>query len=333
MVTGAVVGAPLLFALAHGERLQFAGLALLGVVLAVLVARTRRLVPSDRDPHLVQRCRHRGVDRPAGGPLMLSRLRQFWTPLRLVEAASVLAVIAVTVWELHPNLLFSSSLITGGDTGSHVALPAYLRSQGNLFNLTPWYPGWFAGMPAYTYYFVLPDFLATLASYVIGLAVAFKLATVIGSVLLPVAAYCMAELFRAPRPVPAALAIATLPFLFDASYTIDGGNLFSLNGGRVLVLALARAGPAHDRALRARRANGARLLVRGTRPQRDAGLAHPAVALHDRRGRGSRALRALAAPRDRRPPRRSSSPATTRARCASPSGRVCSRSPCQRGGC
>jgi len=30
---------------------------------------------------------------------------------------------------------------------------------GNLFNLTPWYPGWFAGMPAYTYYFVLPDLL------------------------------------------------------------------------------------------------------------------------------------------------------------------------------
>ena len=36
----------LLFALAHAESLQFAGLALLGVVLAVLVARTRRLVPS-----------------------------------------------------------------------------------------------------------------------------------------------------------------------------------------------------------------------------------------------------------------------------------------------
>ncbi|MFI5036049.1 MAG: CPBP family intramembrane glutamic endopeptidase [Acidimicrobiales bacterium] len=35
-----------LFALAHGEPLQFAGLALLGVVLALLVERTGRLVPS-----------------------------------------------------------------------------------------------------------------------------------------------------------------------------------------------------------------------------------------------------------------------------------------------
>ncbi len=42
----AVVLSALLFALAHGEPLQFAGLAVLGVVLAVLVARTQRLTPS-----------------------------------------------------------------------------------------------------------------------------------------------------------------------------------------------------------------------------------------------------------------------------------------------
>jgi hypothetical protein len=35
-----------LFGLAHGELIQFAGLALLGVVLALLVYRTKRLVPS-----------------------------------------------------------------------------------------------------------------------------------------------------------------------------------------------------------------------------------------------------------------------------------------------
>lgn len=137
----------------------------------------------------------------------------------------------MTVWELHPNLILSGSLITGGDTGSHMVVPAYLRSAGNLFNLTPWYPGWFAGMPAYTYYFVLPDVLATFASYVISFAVAFKLATILGSVLMPITAYMLGRLFRAPRPIPSALAIATLPFLFDASFTIDGGNLFSTMAG------------------------------------------------------------------------------------------------------
>ena len=162
---------------------------------------------------------------------MGQRLRNFCTPLRILDVLVVLVVVYVIIWSLHPALLLSSSTITGGDTGSHLALPAFLRTQGNLFNLTPWYPGWFAGMPAYTYYFVLPDFLATLASYVLNFSVAFKLATVLGSVMMPVAAYAMGRLFRAPRPVPVALAVATLPFLFDASYTIDGGNLFSTMAG------------------------------------------------------------------------------------------------------
>ncbi|MHB1208163.1 MAG: hypothetical protein ACYC1I_00470 [Acidimicrobiales bacterium] len=162
---------------------------------------------------------------------MLAWFRRHYSPLGLVDAGVILVVIYITVWSLHPSLIFSSSLITGGDTGAHLALPAYLKTTGNIFNLTPWYPGWFAGMPAYTYYFVLPDLLATLASYVINFAVAMKLATILGSVLMPLTAYAMGRLFRAPRPIPAALAIATLPFLFDASFTIDGGNLFSTMAG------------------------------------------------------------------------------------------------------
>jgi len=160
----------------------------------------------------------------------------------VLDAVLVFVIIFVTVWSLHPSLLFSSSLITGGDTGSHLALPAYLRTTGDLFNFTPWYPGWFDGIPAYSYYFVLPDVLATFLSYVIGFAVAMKLVTILGSVLLPITAYAMGKLFRAPRPVPVALAFATLPFLFDASFTIDGGNLFSTMAGEYsfsLSLALA----------------------------------------------------------------------------------------------
>ena len=162
---------------------------------------------------------------------MMRRIARYWTPIRVMDLSILLGIVFVVVWELHPNLIFSSTLITGGDTGSHLALPAYLRTQGNLFDFTPWYPGWFAGMPAYSYYFVLPDILATWASYLIGFAVAMKLATILGSVLMPFSAYAMGRLFRAPRPIPIALALATLPFLFDASFTIDGGNLFSTMAG------------------------------------------------------------------------------------------------------
>ena len=158
-------------------------------------------------------------------------IRRHDTPGARLDALVIIAVIFVTMWELHPSLIFSNTLITGGDTGSHLAVPAYLKSVGNPFNLTPWDPGWFAGMPAYTYYFVLPDLLAWFGSYIVGFAIAFKLATILGSVLMPVTAYMMGRLFKAPRPIPAALAVATLPFLFDASFTIDGGNLFSSMAG------------------------------------------------------------------------------------------------------
>jgi len=149
----------------------------------------------------------------------------------MLDALLIASILYVVVWALHPNLVFSSTLLTGGDTGSHLALADFLRTQHAIFNLTPWYPGWFAGMPAYTYYFVLPDLLAAWASHLVGFAVAVKLTTILGSLLTPVAAYAMARLFRAPRPVPLALAFSTLPFLFDASFTIDGGNLYSTMAG------------------------------------------------------------------------------------------------------
>ncbi len=162
--------------------------------------------------------------------------------LTLLDLVAVVAVAYVALWALHPTLLVSSTLLTGGDTGSHLALPAYLAHFANPLTVTPWYPGWLDGLPAYTYYFVLPDVLAAWASHVIGFAVAFKLSTVLGTVLMPLGAYLMGRLFDAPRPVPAALAMATLPFLFDATYTIDGGNLFSTMAGEYpfsLGLALA----------------------------------------------------------------------------------------------
>ena len=162
--------------------------------------------------------------------------------LTLLDLVAVVAVAYVALWALHPTLLVSSTLLTGGDTGSHLALPAYLAHFANPLTVTPWYPGWLDGLPAYTYYFVLPDVLTAWASHVIGFAVAFKLSTVLGTVLTPLGAYLMGRLFGAPRPVPAALAMATLPFLFDATYTIDGGNLFSTMAGEYpfsLSLALA----------------------------------------------------------------------------------------------
>ncbi|MGH8988116.1 MAG: hypothetical protein ACRDXC_05900 [Acidimicrobiales bacterium] len=145
-------------------------------------------------------------------------------------AAAVLGVVAVVLWQMHLPLLFTDTTTTGGDTGAHFMMPS-LFNRFLFPHLTGWDPGWYDGYPAYTFYFVLPDVLVALASHVIGYDVAFKLATVLGSVLLPVSAWALGRLFGLRPPLPAALAAATLPFLFDYTWTIYGGNLFSTMAG------------------------------------------------------------------------------------------------------
>jgi len=152
-----------------------------------------------------------------------------WAPA-LATLAAIAGVIVVTLWQLHPSLLLSNTTTTGGDTGAHYMMPAFFNT--NLFpHLTGWDPDWYDGYPVYTFYFVLPDLLVALASHVISYNVSFKLGTVMGSVLMPVAAWAMGRLFRLPRPLPGVLAAATLPFLFDYTFTIYGGNLFSTLAG------------------------------------------------------------------------------------------------------
>jgi len=150
----------------------------------------------------------------------------------LVTLCAVVAVIVVVVWAMDPGLLLANTTTTGGDTGAHVALAQYLKT--NLLphlHVTGWDPGAYDGFPLNTFYFPLPDTLAALAGYVIPFNIAFKLVTILGSVTLPVAAWAFGRLAGLERPRPAVLALATLPFLFDQTFTIYGGNLFSTLAG------------------------------------------------------------------------------------------------------
>ncbi|HEY2215460.1 MAG TPA: hypothetical protein VGH31_10415, partial [Acidimicrobiales bacterium] len=151
----------------------------------------------------------------------------------LITFLCVAVVIVVTLWRLHPSLLFSLSTPTGGDNGGHYALPAFLKS-GLLthYQLTGWDPEWYDGFPLYTYYFVLPDLLVALANCIhIPYELAFKWVTVLGSVLLPIVAWAMGRLFGMRRAFPGAIAALSLCLLFDYTFTIYGGNLFSTLAG------------------------------------------------------------------------------------------------------
>jgi len=150
----------------------------------------------------------------------------------LVTLGCVGAAIAVVIWQLDPGLLLANTATTGGDTGAHYGTAAFLKSSliphGHL---TGWDPGAYDGFPLYTFYFPLPDTLAAVLGYVIPFNIAFKLVTILGSLTLPVAAWAFGRLAGLERPRPAVLALATLPFLFNQTFTIDGGNLYSTLAG------------------------------------------------------------------------------------------------------
>ena len=161
-----------------------------------------------------------------------SRLQaEWWWGPGAITFVTIAAVLVVTLWQLHPSHLISDTTTTGGDTGAHVAMPWYMRSLIAHGHVTGWFPGWYDGMPLYTFYFTLPGFFIAVGSWFIPFDVAFKMGTILGSLLLPITAWACGRFFRLRPPIPTLLAAATLPFLFDYTYTIYGGNLFSTMAG------------------------------------------------------------------------------------------------------
>jgi hypothetical protein len=151
---------------------------------------------------------------------------------KIVTAIAILGITVFVIWQLRPDLLFSPSMDVGGDNGGHVAAPYFLiHHLLNHGQITGWDPWWFDGFPLYVFYFPLPALLVALLNIVFPYAVAFKLVTVLGTVTLPVCAWAFGRLAGFQRPVPVLMAGAMLPYLFNTSYTIDGGNITSTMAG------------------------------------------------------------------------------------------------------
>ena len=153
-------------------------------------------------------------------------------PEAVATLVVVVAGLGLLLAALHPDLLVADTTPAGGDMGAHVWGPAFLRDHllpdGRL---TGWSPDWYAGFPAYHFYMVVPSLAIVALGAVLPYGVAFKLVTVSGLVTLPVAAWALGRLARAPFPVPALLAIGAVGFLFERSFTIYGGNIASTLAG------------------------------------------------------------------------------------------------------
>jgi len=154
------------------------------------------------------------------------------SPTAWVSLSVTLAACAFVFSQLEPGLLFKNTTPSGGDMGAHVWGPAYLRDHllphGRL---TGWTPDWYAGFPALVFYFPLPSLLIVALATVLPYGIAFKLVTVLGLITLPAAAWAMGRLMNMREPVPTCMGIAMVPFLFNRTYTIYGGNIASTLAG------------------------------------------------------------------------------------------------------
>ncbi len=128
--------------------------------------------------------------------------------------------------------LFTATITTGGDTASHYYTLEYLRHtllpSGKV---SGWTMGNYGGFPILQFYFPLPFLIMCLLDLVMPLQVAFKLVTMMGTALLPLAAFTMLRLLRCPFPGPGIGAVLMLPFLFNGANSMWGGNILSTLAG------------------------------------------------------------------------------------------------------
>jgi hypothetical protein len=159
-----------------------------------------------------------------------------WPNERIVRVVTAAVIVGSSVWAVvtavHPRLIFTNNTATGGDLGAQVMAPAYLRDHllPNL-QLTGWSNDWYAGMPWYRFYMVLPGLLVVLLNFIFPYGVAFKIVTVIGVVTIPFCCWCFGRLANLRYPTPELLAGAGMLFVFDNNFTILGGNLTSTMAG------------------------------------------------------------------------------------------------------
>jgi hypothetical protein len=166
-----------------------------------------------------------------------------WPTERVVQVAVtafgliVTTVIMMNVVHLNPlnasaDLIFDDNTPTGGDMGAHVWGPAFLRDHLlPHFQLNGWSMDWYAGMPAYRFYMVVPALAMVALDTVLPYGVAFKVVAISGLVSLPFACWAFGRLARFRFPMPELFAFAGMLFALDESFSIYGGNLKSTMAG------------------------------------------------------------------------------------------------------
>ena len=148
-------------------------------------------------------------------------------PAILLVATSLVILIV-----MNPALILSSTTPTGGDMGAHVFGPAFLRDtllpEGRVMG---WSNDWFAGFPAFYFYFPLPSLVIVFLDFFLPYGVAFKVVTVLGVLAMAPAIYFHTRALNLGRHISLIAAGSGAVFVFYESYSIYGGNIASTLAG------------------------------------------------------------------------------------------------------
>ncbi len=162
----------------------------------------------------------------------MTNLRGRLRSVPVLPVVSVAAVSLIIFLVMNPWLILSPTTPTGGDMGAHVLGPAFIRDvllpEGRFLG---WSNDWFAGFPAFYFYFPLPYMTIVALDFVLPYGVAFKLVTVIGLVALPPAIYFHTRALNLSRHMAIVTAGVGAVFAFYESYSIYGGNIASTLAG------------------------------------------------------------------------------------------------------
>jgi hypothetical protein len=156
----------------------------------------------------------------------------------LVTSSALVVTTAIMMWIVHlnpigaDNLVFTDTTPTGGDMGAHVWAPAFLRDHFlPNFQLSGWSMDWYAGLPLYRFYMVVPALAIVAHDVVLPYGIAFKIIAIAGLVTFPFVCWAFGRLANFRHPIPELFAFAGLCFLLDESYQIYGGNVKSTMAG------------------------------------------------------------------------------------------------------
>ena len=138
---------------------------------------------------------------------------------------------AILLIFLRIDLILLDTLPTGGDMGAHIVpTKFFVEELFYNFKISGWSNDWFAGYPAYYFYFPLPPSIVAVLNLILPFNISFKIMVLIALVLLVIS---IEKLINFKIGTLSYIGFAGgLLYLLTESFTIFGGNLASSLAGQ-----------------------------------------------------------------------------------------------------